>query len=188
MCWCTLPEVFHNRLCEPFRRSAGHTRRVSPHCRSTWSATDRWTTFENSYHGHLRCPHTRYRSSASRRVGKRRHRWYCANTFIVRGKKTVEGQVRNELSERGFPDPISIEVWPQQRLVQQKLKSFVLRRGPKKRQPPAERSWGISITFDQQISGPISLGYASHFGLGNVKNQPCQFRCSAYKFSTGLAH
>lgn len=102
--------------------------------------------------------------------------WHTATPMVLRkyfqrrGKKTVEGQVREELSERGFPDPVSIEVWPQQRLAEHKLKGFVLRRGPKKRQPPAERSWGISITFDRPISGPINLGYASHYGLGMLKS------------------
>jgi CRISPR-associated protein Csb2 len=102
--------------------------------------------------------------------------WHTATPMVLRkylhrrGKKTVEGQVRNELSERGFPDPVSIEVWPQQRLVRHKLKGFVLHRGPKKRQPPAERSWGISISFDRPIPGPISLGYASHYGLGMLKS------------------
>jgi CRISPR-associated protein Csb2 len=101
--------------------------------------------------------------------------WCTATPMVLRkflhrrGKKTVEGQVREELSERGFPDPISIGIWTQQRLVEHNLKGFVLRRGLKKRQPPAERSWGISITFDRPILGPISLGYASHYGLGMLK-------------------
>ncbi|WP_182867233.1 type I-G CRISPR-associated protein Csb2 [Rhodopirellula sp. JC639] len=102
--------------------------------------------------------------------------WHTATPLVLRkylhrrGKKTVEGQVREELSERGFPNPVSIEVWPQQRLVEHKLKGFVLRRGPRKRQPPAERSWGITITFERPVSGPISVGYASHYGLGMLKS------------------
>lgn len=84
-----------------------------------------------------------------------------------RGKKTVEGQVREELAERGFPDPVKITISSQQSLVERQLKGFVLRRKPNKRQPPAERSWGITIEFDDPIANrPLALGYASHFGLG----------------------
>lgn len=99
--------------------------------------------------------------------------WESATPLVLRkylhrrGKKTVEGQVREELAERGFPDPIKIDVWSQQSLVQRQLKGFVLRRKPNKPQPPAERSWGISIEFAELISNrSLSLGYASHFGLG----------------------
>ena len=84
-----------------------------------------------------------------------------------RGKKTLEGQIREELNERGFPEPTQIEVWPQQKLIQRKLKGFILRRQPGKQQPPFERSWGITIHFPRPITnGPLTIGYASHFGLG----------------------
>jgi CRISPR-associated protein Csb2 len=83
-----------------------------------------------------------------------------------RGKKTLEGQVREELRERGFPAPVEVECWPQQRLVLQRMKGFALRRQPEKNQPPFERSWGLTLRFDEPVQGPLTLGYGSHFGLG----------------------
>ncbi|MBC8356979.1 MAG: type I-U CRISPR-associated protein Cas5/Cas6 [Planctomycetes bacterium] len=99
--------------------------------------------------------------------------WESATPLVLRkylhrrGKKTVEGQIREELLERGYPEPIQIEIWQPQTLVERKLKGFVLRRKPGKQQPPCERSWGVTIHFAEPVSShPISLGYASHFGLG----------------------
>ena len=98
--------------------------------------------------------------------------WESATPFVLRkylhrrGKKTVEGQIREELLERGFPEPTRIRIWPQHELVKRKLKGFMLRRRPDKQQPPRERSWGITLHFGQAVNRPICLGYASHYGLG----------------------
>ena len=86
--------------------------------------------------------------------------------YLHRGKKTLEGQIREELIERGLPEPVEVSAWSSRQAAEQKLKGFVLRRKPKKRQPPCERSWGVTITFPEPVAGPINLGYASHFGLG----------------------
>lgn len=84
-----------------------------------------------------------------------------------RGKKTLEGQIREELLERGYPEPVSIERFSDQEMVKRKLKGYLLRRQPRKQQPPFERSWGVRIQFNQLVCHcPITLGYASHFGLG----------------------
>ena len=85
------------------------------------------------------------------------------------GKKTFAGQVNEELIERGLPAPVSIEVMSNQHMAQNKLKGYLLRRGKKKNQPPHESSWACKLTFDQIVPGPITLGYASHFGLGLFK-------------------
>jgi len=98
--------------------------------------------------------------------------WESATPLVFRkylhrrGKKTREGQIIEELLERGFPAPLSISVWIQQQTALRKLKGFVLKRKPGKRQPPCERSWGVTIEFPDPVRGPINLGYASHFGLG----------------------
>lgn len=98
--------------------------------------------------------------------------WQSATPLVLRkflhtrGKKTVVGQIREELAERGFPSPTRIRIESNRWMVEQGLKGFVLRRQPKKNQPPFAQSWGIGIEFDQPVSGPITLGYASHFGLG----------------------
>ena len=85
------------------------------------------------------------------------------------GKKTFAGQVYEELNERGLPAPVSIEIMSNQHMAQNKLKGYLLRRGKKKNQPPHESSWACKLTFDQIVPGPITLGYASHFGLGLFK-------------------
>jgi len=98
--------------------------------------------------------------------------WESATPLVLRkflhrrGKKTPEGQIREELLERGLPEPISVSIWTQQQAALRKLKGFVLRRKPGKQQPPWERSWGVTIEFPEPVTGPINLGYASHYGLG----------------------
>lgn len=83
-----------------------------------------------------------------------------------RGKKTVEGQIREELAERGIDGLEKVDVWSPQEAVNRKLKGFVLRRKSTKAQPPCERSWAATLTFAEPVVGPLCLGYASHFGLG----------------------
>lgn len=83
-----------------------------------------------------------------------------------RGRKTVEGQIREELVERGFAEPVSVDIWPQQDLVKRRLKGYLLRRREGKRQPPREASWGATIVFPETQSTPFCLGYAGHLGLG----------------------
>lgn len=83
-----------------------------------------------------------------------------------RGKKTPEGQIREELAERGFSDPVSVELWSSTQMVKNDLKGYVLKRKEGKQSPPCEASWGATITFSTPQSGPVCLGYGSHFGLG----------------------
>jgi CRISPR-associated protein Csb2 len=83
-----------------------------------------------------------------------------------RGKKTPEGQIREELLERGFSDPVSVEVWSSTQMVENDLKGFVLKRKDGKQSPPFKASWGATIKFSTPQSGPVCLGYGSHFGLG----------------------
>lgn len=89
-----------------------------------------------------------------------------------RGKKTIEGQLREELRERNFDDPVSIRVWSSEEMVARKLKGFVVQRGQGKRQPPVAASWAATIRFARNQSGPLALGYASHFGLGVFRCRP----------------
>ncbi|MEI7460271.1 MAG: type I-U CRISPR-associated protein Csb2 [Pirellula sp.] len=83
------------------------------------------------------------------------------------GKKLPENQIREELIERGLPEPVAVNFWPSEELVNRKLKGFVLRRHASKRQPPFERSYGLTIEFPETVATvPFALGYASHYGLG----------------------
>jgi CRISPR-associated protein Csb2 len=98
--------------------------------------------------------------------------WESVTPLVLRkylqkhGKKTPEGQLREELIERGFDEPKSIRFWSAEEMVGSRLKGYVLARKSTKRQPPMERSFAATIEFDRPQSGPILLGYASHFGLG----------------------
>ncbi|HMO13465.1 MAG TPA: type I-U CRISPR-associated protein Csb2 [Pirellulaceae bacterium] len=82
------------------------------------------------------------------------------------GKKTPENQIRAELNNRGFDEPIEIRFWSSSEMVERNLKGCVIRRRPGKSQPPSPTSWGATIKFERPQQGPIALGYASHFGLG----------------------
>jgi CRISPR-associated protein Csb2 len=83
---------------------------------------------------------------------------YCKKN----GKNTPEGQILSELTERGFPKPTLVE-WLKPESVD--MRHFV--RVRRNRQPPPENhGYAIRLTFTEPVSGPLCLGYASHYGLG----------------------
>ena len=95
--------------------------------------------------------------------------WVTSTPFVPprhlkqNGRSTLAGQVGAELLARGFP-PAKVEVldWTGDTLA---LRHFVRRRqrGP---QPPIDIGFAIRLGFDSPVTGPICLGYGSHFGLG----------------------
>ena len=115
--------------------------------------------------------------------------WQSATPFVApryfkkRGKNTLEGQICAELQSRGFPRPVEIRsLTPgsgqgitnsgksETRVGEfdknrSRFRHFVLarRHGP---EPPHLRGFAIRLEFDRPVSGPIALGYGSHFGLG----------------------
>lgn len=81
-----------------------------------------------------------------------------------RGTNTLAGQVTAELQSRGLPRPLTIQVldFDDATLF---MRHFVrTRRG--NRPPPVDVGYSIRLSFAEPMSGPICLGYASHFGLG----------------------
>lgn len=119
--------------------------------------------------------------------------WQSLTPFVpprflkVHGKNTLEGQVRAELRSRGLPEPVSVhQLAPSsQFLGKARLQQPATRNIPKDRdtdwvrfrhfilsrrsgpQPPILRGFAVRIEFDQPIENRIiSLGYASHFGMG----------------------
>ena len=107
--------------------------------------------------------------------------WQSVTPFVppryikTYGKNTLEGQIRAELKSRGFPNPVAITVAERGGGVDEKtgtiwsrFRHFKLVRkwGPK---PPSACGFAIRLEFDPPISGPLSLGYGSHFGLGLFK-------------------
>ena len=98
-----------------------------------------------------------------------------------RGKNTLEGQVRAELESRGFPEPAAVHQlapmpWTRSdaaptrgtavgETTWSRFRHFKLarQRGPG---PPIACGFAIRLEFHRPVSGPIALGYGTHFGLG----------------------
>ncbi len=80
------------------------------------------------------------------------------------GKNTVEGQVLAECESRKLPVPVRIERLSREETLRRDFLSFVRSRPGKP--PPHTMPLGLRLTFAEPVSGPLSLGYGSHFGLG----------------------
>lgn len=101
--------------------------------------------------------------------------WMTASPFVPprylkrRGRATLEGQVAEELRSRGF---LAAEVerltWAGEALP---LRRFVRKRdgGPP---PPVDVGFALRLRFEEPVAGPLTLGYASHFGLGRLRALP----------------
>ncbi|MDD2463571.1 MAG: type I-U CRISPR-associated protein Csb2 [Desulfobulbus sp.] len=80
----------------------------------------------------------------------------------AKGKDTPDGQIVAELASRGLPAPEIIE-WL-------RVESIAMRHHVRSRRngasPPEDYGYALRLTFAEPITGPICLGYASHFGLG----------------------
>jgi CRISPR-associated protein Csb2 len=103
--------------------------------------------------------------------------WVSRTPFVAprflktRGRNTVEGQVLAELEGRGLhAERVEILGHQAQDEAQRlgRFRHFVLTR-KKGAPPPQTAAWRVRITFAEPVSGPISLGYGSHFGLGSFE-------------------
>jgi len=111
--------------------------------------------------------------------------WASLTPFVApryaktRGRNTLEGQVRAELQSQDFPDPVAVQVVPPAQSASadktgraernwSRFRHFKVSRDSrrKKPQPPAPIGYAVEIEFENPVSGPIALGYGSHFGLG----------------------
>ena len=82
------------------------------------------------------------------------------------GRNSLEGQVQAELESRGLPQAkttLVLDARANERA--RRLRHFVRTRrtGP---QPPADVGFALRLEFAGPLSGPLALGYGSHFGLG----------------------
>lgn len=115
--------------------------------------------------------------------------WQSVTPFVppryvkANGRNTLEGQIRAELHSRGLPEPAAVHQLaptPRSRSVAapttgavagvdgtawSRFRHFTLsrRHGPP---PPITCGFAIRLEFEHEVSGPIALGYGSHFGLG----------------------
>lgn len=82
------------------------------------------------------------------------------------GRNSLAGQVVAELEGRGFPAPKEVVVLdPRNDEAARRARHVVRMRrfGPP---PPVDHGLVLQIEFADEVSGPIALGYGSHFGLG----------------------
>ena len=97
--------------------------------------------------------------------------WQSVTPFVApryvkrKGANTPEGQVAAELDSHGYP-AASIVVLPPTHQDARALRHHIrVRRGAAKA-PPVDCGYVVRLTFETAVHRPISLGYASHFGLG----------------------
>lgn len=104
--------------------------------------------------------------------------WLSATPYVpprflkVRGKNSLEGQVRSELESLGFPQPEAVEVLEWRDAAQPgrlRLRHAVVRRAKGAQQPPRAEGFLLRLRFGQAVDGPICVGYGSHFGLGRFE-------------------
>ncbi|MYF69176.1 MAG: type I-U CRISPR-associated protein Cas5/Cas6 [Proteobacteria bacterium] len=130
-------------------------------------------------------------SKYGQRIARIRHpapSWQSTTPFVpprhikVRGKNTLEGQIRAELCSRGLPEPVAVhQLAPMHgyrsdaatigaageggKSTWARFRHFKLVRqhGP---EPPFAGGFAVRLDFEHPVSGPIAIGYGSHFGLG----------------------
>ena len=96
--------------------------------------------------------------------------WISRTPFVPprfvkqRGANTVEGQMLSELASRGLK--AKVELLTRDEITGAHLHRFVRIRRAAGKRPPQDCFFGLRLTFENEVSGPLTLGYASHFGLG----------------------
>ena len=116
-----------------------------------------------------------YREALARVTGTATE-WISATAFVaprhlkVKGAHTAEGQLIAELTARGFPVPRLVQ-WldPQRNEQAQRLRHHLRVRRHGGVPPPADIGMAWRLSFDEPVTGPICLGYGSHFGLGRFE-------------------
>ncbi|HET8553403.1 MAG TPA: type I-U CRISPR-associated protein Csb2 [Rhodanobacteraceae bacterium] len=94
------------------------------------------------------------------------HPWHTKKRF------TVEDQIRRECRERGFPEPVNIERLETIKVGNRERHPIHFHRFRSSRrdlnQPDRLGSF-FRLTFAREVTGPLALGFACHFGLGLFK-------------------
>lgn len=95
------------------------------------------------------------------------HVWQSRTPLVLprhrkkNGRNTPDGQIIAELSSRGLPMPEKIE-W----LHEERINFRYYIRTRRNKVPAESYGYALRLTFADPVSGPLCLGYASHFGLG----------------------
>jgi CRISPR-associated protein Csb2 len=98
-------------------------------------------------------------------------RWTSVTPFVPprflksSGRNSLDGQVAAELLSRGLPQPERVHLAsPHESDRARRMRHYVTRR--REHAPPMDLAFALDIEFATPVSGPIALGYGSHFGLG----------------------
>jgi len=84
--------------------------------------------------------------------------------FIKRtGRNTLRGQINAELASRRLPDVERIDFLPE---ITRSMRHYIRRRYHGGVQPFCDHGYGLRLTFAEPVQGPLTIGYASHYGLG----------------------
>jgi len=84
--------------------------------------------------------------------------------FIKRaGRNTLLGQINAELASRELPPAEKLEYLAD---LTRSLRHYVRRRNHGGVPPLSDIGYGLRLTFAEARNGPLTLGYAAHFGLG----------------------
>lgn len=73
-------------------------------------------------------------------------------------------EVKRECVNSGLPVPTRVEMMPALKLRGRDIRWLEFRRS--RRGDEDSMGFGLVLEFDEQVTGPIALGYGSHFGLG----------------------
>ena len=79
----------------------------------------------------------------------------------------LEAEVRRELAHRGLPAPLAVEPVESLALSGRQIPWRDFRRSRKGE--ALRRGHGFRLVFSEPVASPISLGYGSHFGLGQFE-------------------
>jgi CRISPR-associated protein Csb2 len=98
-------------------------------------------------------------------------KWVSHTPFVAprhlkkQGRNDLEGQIMAELASRGFPAPLAVEVLDSGSSDHLRHRHFVRVRRTGQT-PPSDCGFSVVLHFEKPLAGPVSLGYASHYGLG----------------------
>jgi len=81
-----------------------------------------------------------------------------------KGKNSLVGQINAELTSRLLPEVEKVEIVPLNN--GKNLRHYIRRRSRGGFPPPVDVGYDLKLYFSKPISGPLALGYASHYGLG----------------------
>lgn len=97
--------------------------------------------------------------------------WVSRTPFVpprflkLSGRNSLQGQIQAELASRGLPpaEEITLAGGPE---GSRTFRHYIRRRQRGGQAPPTEAGFALRLRLTEAVQGPVSLGYASHFGLG----------------------